>query len=117
MEAIGIDEIIRKTVAEYRLQVQDDRTYRRHYRRREQEEKTQEHPSGTWVCPVCRNWYALDDGTRVCTHDKSGTCKCSDMPAGLRRIRDLALLRRSLGSDPERTEAFERIVEDLYGKR
>lgn len=100
MEALSIEDIIRKTVAECLKQTRP-------------ENPRPENPPDCWVCPVCRNWFAWDDGSRLCTHDKGGTCKCPDMPAPLRRIRDLALLRRSLGCDQERTEAFERIKQAL----
>jgi hypothetical protein len=103
MEAIGIDEIIRKTVAEYRRQERDE---------------SGQHPSGCWACPVCRNWFSVDDGSLVCTHDKTGTCKCPDMPAHLRRIRDIDLLRRAvtLGTvGPEKVDALNRILEALHG--
>ena len=31
-----------------------------------------------WECPICHNWFSLDDATRVCT--RSHICKCPNMP-------------------------------------
>jgi hypothetical protein len=115
MEGILIESLVRKAVTEYRRQEREHA---------EEAGRESSDASGCWVCPICRNWFALDDGTRVCTHDKSGTCKCPDMPAHLRRIRDLNLLRRAvvLGNSCEKEkveclESLARIQGALHGER
>ena len=96
------------------------KTWRESWERWEKVEH--QHPEDVWACPICRNWYALSDGARVCTHDRTHTCKCPDMPLKLRRIRDLDLLRRAVVlSDPagraEKLEALERIEGGLQYER
>ena len=128
MEGIDIDSIVRKAVTDYRKQEQEhdyalacaaalDRL------REYQDGRSCLHlhtviPSDVWACPICRNWFVLSDGSRVCTHDRTHSCKCLDMPVHLRRIRDLDLLRRAvvlsdLCGRLEKLEALERITEAL----
>ena len=130
MEGIDIDSIVQKAVTKAlnesevmqfitwlgKIAPETLNTLRDKWRLEDQ------HPWDVWVCPICRNWYALSNGSRTCTHDKTGTCKCPDMSAKLRRVRDLDLLRRAvILSNPdvrdEKLEALERIEEALRGER
>ena len=58
-----------------------------------------------WECPICHNWFSLDDATRVCT--RSYICKCPDMPGDLRRQRDIRLVHAK--ECPEALEAYKRL--------